>query len=108
MNYDTQLIINSNTTEFISFREDIFDRIFSIIKSIEEEKIKTDIDYRNYLKLLLKDFKLYTIMLFINELTNDLEFKKYYNSYKIALNYCDEIYNKVKEFEKNYIKKKLD
>ena len=97
-----------NTTEFISFKEEMFDRMFSIIKSIEEDKIKTDINYRKFLESLLNDFKLYTIMHFINELTNDLEFKKYYNSYKIALNYCDEIYNKVKEFQNNNIKKKLD
>jgi hypothetical protein len=106
MNCDSQLLINKN--EFISLREDIFDRFYSIVKSIEEENIKTNIEYQKYLKLLLQDFKLYTIMLFINELTNDIEFKKYYNSYKIALNYCEEIYNRIKDFEQNLIKKKID
>jgi hypothetical protein len=106
MNCDSQLLIN--TTEIISLREDIFDRFHSIVKSIEDDNIKTNIDYQKYFKLLLEDFKLYTIMLFINELTNDSEFRKHYNSYKIALNYCEEIYNRIKDFEKNIINKKID
>ncbi len=106
MNCDYQLIMN--TDEYLSLREDIFDRFHSIVKSIEADNIKTHKNYQKYLELLLEDFKLYTIMLFINELSNDIEFKKHYNSYKTALNYCDEIYNRVKEYEKIIIKKKKD
>ena len=37
--------------------------------------------------------------LFINDITNDNEFKKYHKSYHIALNYCNDI------IENNIIKK---
>jgi hypothetical protein len=87
---------------FMAFREDVLDCFHSILKSIEEENIQTNVDYNNLMKSLKNDFKFYTIMMFINELTNDKEFKKHYTSYKIALNYCDEI------MEKNIIKNKLN
>jgi hypothetical protein len=97
---DYEITLDKNT--FMAFREDVLDCFHSIIKSIEDDKIQTNVNYNNIMNLLINDFKLYTIMIFINELTNDKEFKKHYNSYKVALDFCDEI------MEKNIIKNKLN
>jgi hypothetical protein len=88
MNLDTH---NYSNIQLIIFREDVFDRFDSIIKSINEEKIKTDFKYNEILKDLYKDFKLINIIRLINTIACDNEFKKSHNSYKIALNYCNEI-----------------
>ncbi len=102
-------IDNSDKYNVLAFREDVLDIFHSIIKTIDEENIQTNVNYKNIMKSLLEDFKLYTIMMFINELTNDKEYKKHYNSYKIALNFCDELMEKeiIKNKINNY-KKKMD
>uniref|UniRef100_A0A6C0HV34 Uncharacterized protein n=1 Tax=viral metagenome TaxID=1070528 RepID=A0A6C0HV34_9ZZZZ len=97
---DYEITLDKNT--FMAFREDVLDCFHSIIKSIEDDKIQTNVKYNNIMNSLINDFKLYKIMIFINELTNDKEFKKHYNSYKVALDFCDEI------MEKNIIKNKLN
>jgi hypothetical protein len=102
--------IELNNYNLIIFREDVLDCFYSIVKTIEEEHIETNIDYHSILKSLLKDFKLYNIIIFINELTNDIEFKKYNNSYKISLDYCEEIYSRIENLDTDKIKykKKID
>jgi len=98
MNYE----INLDKNNFMAFREDVLDCFHSITKSIKDENINTSINYDNLMKTLKNDFNMSNIMVFISEITNDSEFKKYYNSYKTALNYCDEI------MEKNIIKNVLN
>lgn len=90
MNLEEQ-IQKFSKIQFIAFREDVFDRFNSIIKSINDDNINTQFDYNDNIKELHKDFKLYTIIKFINNLANDNEFKKHHHNYKIALTYCDEI-----------------
>jgi hypothetical protein len=92
---------NYNNIQLITFREDVFDRFNSIIKSINDDKIKTDFNYNDILKDLYKDFKLINIIRLINTIACDNEFKKSHQSYKIALNYCNEI------MENNIIKNSL-
>ncbi len=97
---DYQINLDKNTV--VAFREDVLDCFYSIIKSIKDENINTNVNYNNIMKALLTNFNINTIMLFIHEISNDNEFKKHNNSYKIALNYCDEI------MEKNIIKNILN
>jgi len=92
---------NYSQMQLILFREDVFDRFNSIIKSINEEKTKTDFNYNEILKSIYKDFKLINIIRLINTIACDKEFKKSHNSYKIALHYCNEI------MENNIIKNSL-
>ena len=91
--------IEYNKLQFMIFREDVLDCIYSIVKSIEEDNIQTNINYKEYLTNLYKDFKLYMIIKFINDIANDNEFKTHKKTYQIALNYCNDI------IENNIIKK---
>ncbi len=96
-----------NNTQLMAFREDVFDRFNSIIKSINEEKIKTEFNYNEILKDLYKDFKLVNIIRLINTIACDNEFKKSQNSYKIALVYCEEIMDN-SIIKKSISKQKID
>lgn len=110
MNYEINLdknYLDKNT--FMAFREDVLDCFHSIIKSIKDENINTSINYDYLMNTLKNDFNMFNIMIFINEITYDNEFKKYYNSYKTALNYCDEIMEKkIIKNVLNHYKKKND
>jgi hypothetical protein len=109
MNLETH---NYSNIQLILFREDVFDRFNSIIKSINKEKIKTDFNYNEILKCLYNDFKLIDIIRLINTISSDNEFKKSHNSYKIALKYCNEIMENPIIVKNNQInslfKKKID
>ena len=102
--------IQLNNINLIAFREDVLDCFYCIVKTIEEEHIETTIDYHSIVNTLLKDFKLYTIITFINELSNDTIFKTHSRSYKIALDYCEEIYSRLEDLDtdKMKYKKKID
>ena len=82
-----------------------------ILSDPTDEKINTDFNYNEILKSLYKDFKLINIIRLINTITYDKEFKKSHNSYKIALNYCNEIMENTiikNSFEKSLSKQKVD
>jgi hypothetical protein len=101
--------IDINKLQSSIFREDVLDSFLSIVKSIEEDKIKTSINYRDLLNIIYHDFKLYNIIHFINEVANDEQFKKHKNAYTSALTFCDEIMenNIIKNIFKEH-KKKID
>jgi hypothetical protein len=91
------------------FREDVLDCFLSIVKSIKEDNIKTNINYRDLLTVIYNDFTLNNIITFINEVANDNKFKQHKIAYKSALTFCDEIMenNIIKNIFKEH-KKKID
>ena len=101
--------IDINKLQSSIFREDVLDSFLSIVKSIEEDKIKTNINYRDLLNIIYHNFKLYNIIHFINEVANDEQFKKHKIAYTSALTFCDEIMenNIIKNIFKEH-KKKID
>jgi Na+/serine symporter len=82
---------NEYKYKFEAFKADIFDYFNCIIKTIEDEKIQTLVDYKQLLNKLNKDFKLVTIVEFINSLINEANIRKNENIYKLVIEYSNEI-----------------
>jgi hypothetical protein len=82
---------NEYKYKFEAFKADIFDYFNCIVKHIDNEKIQTLVDYKKTLNKLNKDFKLVTIVEFINDLINDINICKNKNIYKLVIEYSNEI-----------------
>jgi hypothetical protein len=101
--------IDISKIQFSIFREDVLDSFISIVKSIKEDNIKTNINYNDLLTIIHNNFTINNIITFINEVANDTQFKQHKISYKSALTFCDEIMenNIIKNIFREH-KKKID
>jgi hypothetical protein len=94
---ETEISINEKFTKlsktellYQDFREEVLDRFYCICSLIKKNKC-SNIDYNYIFTTVCKDCSFDNIMKFINILKNDKILCQHHDTFKIVIQYCDEI-----------------